>query len=44
LKAPAYPLLGSKVTVKLHILLGPTTHYFGSILKAESSDEGGSTT
>jgi hypothetical protein len=37
-------LLGSKVTVKLHILLGPTTLYLGSILKAESRDGGGSTT
>jgi len=44
LKAPAWPLLGSKVTVKLHILLGPTTLYLGSILKAESRDGGGSTT
>lgn len=30
------PLLGSKVTVKVWLLLGPTKHDFGSILKAES--------
>ena len=44
LNAPAEPLLGSNVTVKLQTLLGPTIHYFGSILKAESRDGGGSTT
>lgn len=44
LNAPAEPLLGSNVTVKLQTLLGPTIHCFGSILNAESKEGGGSTT